>query len=147
MKITRAETDDQIQSCFTVLKQLRPHLEASKFVAQVRLQQKEGVVMAFLSDPEVRAVANYRLMRMFATGYILYVDDLITDSSPRSKGYGKAILHWLKEEARRLGCNYLELDSGLVRKDAHRFYRDNGMDEVGLHFSIPVDGGKKWSVT
>ncbi len=145
MKIEIAETDAQILACWDVLRQLRPHLAVETFVGDVRRMQKQGFVLACLVDPDVRAVAGYREMEMFATGRILYVDDLVTDSQHRSKGYGKALLDWLLSEAGRRGCEYLELDSGLKRVEAHRFYRKNGLEEVALHFSIPASGGPKWA--
>lgn len=145
MKIEIAETEAQILACLGVLQQLRPHLVAETFVGDVRRMQKQGFVLACLVDTEVRAVAGYREMEMFATGRILYVDDLVTDSQHRSKGYGKALLDGLLSEARRRGCEYLELDSGLKRVEAHRFYRKSGMEDVALHFSIPASGGPKWA--
>jgi GNAT superfamily N-acetyltransferase len=145
MDIHIADTDARIMACFPVLRQLRPHLVEGTFIADVRRMQGTGFVLACLVDSEVRAVAGYREMEMFATGRILYVDDLVTDSEHRSRGYGKSLLRWLLEEARRRGCAYLELDSGLKRLDAHRFYRRHGLEEVALHFSIPTSGGPKWS--
>jgi hypothetical protein len=32
------------------------------------------------------------------------------------------------------GCTQLHLDSGMQRKDAHRFYEREGMVAEGLHF-------------
>lgn len=48
-------------------------------------------------------------------------------------------------EATRLDCRYMELDSATARREAHKFYRRNGMDDIGLHFSIPVPGVEPWS--
>jgi GNAT superfamily N-acetyltransferase len=145
MKIKVAETDAEILSVYPVLKELRPKLVLEELVSDVRRQEKQGFKLAYLADPEVLAVAGYRPMEMFVTGKILYVDDLVTASAQRSKGHGKALLDWLLAEARRLDCKYLELDSGLARLDAHRFYKRHGLEEVGLHFSIPVNGGQKWT--
>lgn len=41
-----AQTDLEIESCFEVMAQLRPHLEAADFVARVRSQQREGYQLA-----------------------------------------------------------------------------------------------------
>jgi GNAT superfamily N-acetyltransferase len=40
----------------------------------------------------------------------------------RSEGLGKALLDAAKDWARGAGATHLELDSGLGRTDAHRFY-------------------------
>ena len=145
MNIRIADTDEEIAACFAVMKQLRPKLVEENFVGDVRRLQREGYLLACVIDGDVRAVAGYRYMEMFATGLTLYVDDLVTDSTQRSRGYGKALLDWLVAEAQRAGCKFLTLDSGLKRLDAHRFYRREGLQDMAIHFAIPVDGGPMWT--
>jgi GNAT superfamily N-acetyltransferase len=145
VNIQIAETDEQILACYPVLRQLRPKLKEHTLVDDVRRMQKQGFILASLNDPDVRAVAGYRYMEMFAFGPLLYVDDLVTDSTKRSSGYGKAMLTWLSNEAKSQGCRFLTLDSGLKRLDAHRFYRREGMEEIALHFAITTDGGPMWT--
>jgi len=127
------------------MQQLRPHLDAAGFSAAVERMKTEGYCLVFAADPEVRAVAGYRRMEMLATGTVLYVDDLVTCAQHRSKGYGKQLLAWLLEEAKRQDCQYLELDSGLKRLDAHRFYERNGLEKAAFHFSIPARASGSWS--
>lgn len=69
---------------------------------------------------------------------MLYVDDLVTDDTVRSKGYGKAMLDWLLSQARSEHCDTLELDSGVQRFDAHRFYLVHRMAIVSHHFRMKV---------
>ena len=145
MNIQIADTDQEIAACVAVMKQLRPKLVAGNFVADVRRMQREGYLLACVGDGEVRAVAGYRYMEMFATGLTLYVDDLVTESTHRSSGYGKALLDWLVAEAGRKRCKFLTLDSGLKRLDAHRFYRREGLQDMAIHFAIPTDGGPMWT--
>ena len=134
-----AETDREIDECFPVMAQLRPHLERSEFVARVRRQIADGYRLAYLLEEDtVRAVAGYRILENLAWGRFLYVDDLVTDEAARSKGHGKALLAWLAERARQEGCAQLHLDSGHHRKGAHRFYLREGLDNAGLHFMIRV---------
>ena len=145
MKIAVAKSDDEIRACFSVLKQLRPKLDEATFVSDVRRMQSQGYVLAALHDPNVRAVAGYRVFEMFAFGPQLYVDDLVTDSATRSHGYGQALLRWLVEEAKRAGCRFLTLDSGNKRVDAHRFYKREGLEDIAAHFAIAVGGGTMWT--
>lgn len=135
MTIKLAETDADIARCFPVMQQLRPHLVETDFVARVRRMQLEGFHLAFLADADVvRAVAGYRFQDKLFSGLNLYVDDLVTDDSQRSRGYGRALLAWLRDEARRRGCVQLELDSGVQRTDAHRFYFRERMHISAYHF-------------
>jgi GNAT superfamily N-acetyltransferase len=140
MTITRAETDADIARCFPVMQQLRPHLVAAEFVARVRRMQSEGFILASLAaDGAVRAVAGYRYHEKLFSGRTLYVDDLVTDSAERSRGFGAGLLNWLAEEARTNGCALLELDSGVQRFDAHRFYFRERMHVSAYHFVIPLN--------
>jgi GNAT superfamily N-acetyltransferase len=105
----------------------------------------EGYRLIFLTDPDVRAVAGFRKMEMLAMGTVLYVDDLVTATPHRSHGYGKQLLAWLLNEAKRQNCQHLELDSGEQRLDAHRFYSREGMEKNAFHFSVPATAENMWS--
>jgi GNAT superfamily N-acetyltransferase len=59
-------------------------------------------------------------------GQRCWVEDLAVDPERRSRGVGAALLNAAKEWARRGGATHLELDSGLARADAHRFYERAG---------------------
>ena len=139
--IRLAQSDDDVGRCFRVMQQLRPHLKDHEFVPAVRRQEREGYRLALLEeDGAVRAVAGYRVMDNLVSGRILYVDDLVTDSEVRSKGHGRAVLAWLIDRAREAGCQTLELDSGVQRFDAHRFYLTNRMIISSYHFRLTLEG-------
>lgn len=70
--------------------------------------------------------------------YLDGLDDLVTDAACRSKGNGKVLLTWLVRQARDEGCRYLELDSGVQRFDAHRFYLANRMIISARHFTLKL---------
>lgn len=139
MKIILAESDADIARCFPVMAQLRPHLVETDFVRRVRQMQREGFYLALVEDDNhVRAVAGYRYYDKLFSGKNLYVDDLVTASSHRSHGYGKRLLSWLIDQARAHGCDQLELDSGVQRHDAHRFYLRERMRISAFHFVVPL---------
>lgn len=121
------------------MKQLRPDVREAEFVPIVRRQQASGFELAFLEDEgEVRAVAGFRFIENLFSGRILYVDDLVTDAAARSRGHGRALLTWLIEQAKSKDCTHLELDSGVQRFDAHRFYSANRMVISSHHFRLKV---------
>lgn len=137
MSIRLAVTDVEIEGCAHVMCQLRPHVPADQFLARVRVQQAGGYHLAFLEDAgRVVAVAGYRILENLFSGRVLYVDDLVTDEAARSNGYGKQLLDWLVAQARAARCQTCELDSGVQRFAAHRFYLTNRMDIVGHHFRL-----------
>lgn len=138
-QIAIAESDADIDRCFPVLLELRPHLSASAFVQQVRRQAQNGYRLAYLDERElVRAVAGFRLSEGLVSGKFLYVDDLITRSPDRSHGYGEALFHWLVAYARAHDCQQVSLDSGVQRFAAHRFYLRQRMEITSHHFVLKL---------
>jgi GNAT superfamily N-acetyltransferase len=138
--IAIARTNDEIRRCFPVMQELRTHLQSEReFVERVLRQQREGYHLAFVeSESEVRAVAGYRFLDSLFSGRNLYVDDLVTRGADRSRGFGAKLLDWLIERAREHGCEGLELDSGVQRFDAHRFYFSKRMHISSYHFRIKL---------
>lgn len=146
MRIAIVTTDVERLQCFEVLHQLRPTLDRDTFLSTLERLGLEGFTLAALWEgDDVRAVAGFRFLELLATGPQLYVDDLVTSAAHRSRGYGAALLHFLVQHAREHGCRYLELDSGLERHAAHRFYRAQGLEQVAGHFSLPLGDAPKWS--
>jgi GNAT superfamily N-acetyltransferase len=134
-----AESDAEIAACFPVMSQLRQHLKQDEFVPRVRLQEQAGYRLAMLEDEgSVKAAAGFRLIENLFSGRMLYCDDLVTDGRERSKGYGKQMLDWLIDRARKEGCQSFELDSGVQRFDAHRFYLSNRMIISSHHFRLKL---------
>ena len=68
-------------------------------------------------------------------GQRAWVEDLAVDPGRRSEGVGKALLDAAKDWARERGASHLELDSGLDRADAHRFYEREGPSWVSRCFA------------
>ena len=136
MPIALAIADADIQDCFPVMRQLRPNLVESGFVAQVRHMQADGYQLAALRDAAgVQAVAGFRIYENLHSGRLLYVDDLVTGSASRSAGHGGSLLNWLAGHARAQRCVSLELDSGTHRAEAHRFYFRERMHITDYHFA------------
>lgn len=140
LKIAEAQSADEIARCYPVMRQLRTHFtEEAAFVAQVQRQRKEGYRLASLEDEgEVRAVAGYRILEWLFGGRYCYIDDLVTDENKRSLGYGDALFDWLVGEARAAGCKHFDLDSGVQRFAAHRFYLRKRMIIASHHFSLDL---------
>ena len=134
-----AQSDEDIAGCFPVMSQLRQHLQRDQFVPRVRLQEQTGYRLTLLEDGgTVKAAAGFRVIENLFSDRMLYVDDLVTDERERSKGYGKQMLDWLIERARKEGCHSFELDSGVQRFDAHRFYLSNKMIISSHHFRLKL---------
>jgi len=129
-------TDEEIAACYDVMAELRPHIARADFLPAVQAMRKDGLRLACIRENgRVVAVAGYRIANNLFCGKHLYVDDLVTAESERSKGHGKALLAWLRALAVENDCEVFHLDSGVQRKRAHQFYLREGMDLSSYHFS------------
>lgn len=132
-------TREEIERCYPVMHQLRPHLDKTIFAEQVMQQISEGYRLVYLEDAGmVKAVAGFRILTFLAWGKVLYIDDLITDAEARGKGHGGKLLTWVTQQAKLAGCDQVHLDSGPQRHDAHRLYLNHGMKIIGYHFALDL---------
>jgi GNAT superfamily N-acetyltransferase len=137
MNVRMAESDADLERISGVVLQLRNAFDRERLIAQIKQQREAGYRIAYVeSDGEIVCVAGFIVGIKLAWGKHIYVDDLVTAESHRSKGAGAKRIAWLKTHARQLGCNQLHLDSGVQRFSAHRFYLREGFNIVSHHFSI-----------
>jgi len=138
--VRKLTTDEGILAARGVMRQLRPQIPEADYLSTVRrMMQTDGYLQAAVFDGDaVVAVAGYRFMEMLYAGKTLYVDDLNTDDTRRSRGYGKALMDWLKREAKERGCVQLQLDSGVQREQTHRFYFREGLTINCYHFRVDL---------
>lgn len=136
--IVLAASEAELVRCFPVMQFLRPHIATvDEFVQRVQNQtQQYGYQLVYLEDEgSVKAVAGFRLSECLALGKFLYVDDLVTSETERSKGYGEQLFQWLMDYARQHQCSAFQLDSGVQRFAAHRFYFRQRLEISSYHFS------------
>jgi GNAT superfamily N-acetyltransferase len=138
--IAVAETDAEINDCYDVMSQLRPHIAREDFLPQVRRQMDYfGYRIVYLKDDgEVKAVAGIRVSEWLHRGKYLEIDDLVSQEGDRSKGYGGRLFDWIVDHARSEQCNHVRLLSGVQRFDAHRFYLRKRMNIEAHYFSMDL---------
>jgi len=137
--IKLAQNDNEIADCFQVMKQLRTELQKASFVPLVRELMTDGYQLTYLRDEtQVVCVAGFRISKNLFFGKHLYVEDLSTLESERSKDYGKQTIVWLRNLATAEGCNAIHLDSGVQHYWAHKFYLNRNMNIVCYHFSEEI---------
>jgi GNAT superfamily N-acetyltransferase len=91
-------------------------------------------------QPDASAAAGFREVHALAWGHYLYVDDVSTLAAARGRGCGERLMGWLAEEAARLGCEGLHLDSGVAadRAPAHRLYMRHKLRISAHHFEREI---------
>ena len=141
MNIGLATTDAEILACWDVMVELRPQYGREQFLEKVRrLMAEERFQMAYVDDGGIKSVAGFRMGDWLPTGKYLEIEDLVTAEAARSRGYGKALLHWAFDYAKQHGCEVVHLVSATHRVDAHRFYEREGMPKTAWMFGKRVGG-------
>jgi len=83
------------------------------------------------------------LTEKLSKGKFVFVDDLVTHKNYRSQGYGNKLIQWIFEFAKKNNCHSVELNSGVEKFDAHRFYLKNRMEILCHHFAFKINKNKK----
>lgn len=139
MNVREVETDAERAAVFPVLAELRSHLDREGFEARYGEMAAEGYrLFAGYDDDEPVAVAGVTVSTNFYLGRHAYVYDLVTTADRRSEGHGKRLLEFVHEWAAEQGCEAVELESGLWREDAHRFYEGMGYEKYCYSFKYDL---------
>lgn len=130
---------------FDAMRALRTALvDRDDFVRQVDQRQRPSGyrLIAALPDQEdsAVAVAGFRFGENLGWGRHLYIDDLSTLPAARKQGHARLLLEWLHDEARRLQCQQIHLDSGVGpdRTAAHRLYLNASFRISSHHFAMEL---------
>lgn len=139
-EIKFATTDAEIEKCFQAMNELRPHLSPEAFFNQVKRQQNEsGYNLVYLEEEaQIRSVAGFCIRESLAWGRHMNIDDLVTRTGDRGKGYGEQLFTWLVTHAKVNGCGQVHLDSGVQRFESHHFYMKKRMAITSHHFCMRI---------
>ncbi len=138
-RIVLAKEEQEILDCYSVMAELRPHIQPDEFLPRVkRLAEIAGYQLVYLTDDGVKAVAGFRISEWLAGGKYLEIEDLVAKGSERSKGYGGELFDWLMKHAEENHCEQLRLVSRVNRLDAHRFYLNKKMIIEAHYFSMKL---------
>lgn len=136
MEIRELTSKEDFIKAFPVLNELRPHLGQNDFQQLLEGMRNDGYrMLSCVEQQKIKAVAGFAIKVNFYHGKHIYLYDLVTSSSERSKGYGEALIKALESVGKNEGCENITLSSGLQRKDAHRFYEDKeGFEKTSYVF-------------
>lgn len=138
--IRELTTDVEFDAAYPILRELRGHLDRVEMEAVHGRMREEGYRLFGRYDgAELVAVAGVTVDTNLYLGKHAFVHDLVTTESRRSEGHGSALLSFLHEWAKGRDCETVELESGLWREDAHRFYEEVGYEKYCFSFKYDLD--------
>lgn len=119
---------NDLDRCFPIMKELRPHLTIESFFAiydQAHSSDGYEIVGAEI-DGKILAVMGYRFLSDYVRGKHVYIDDLVSTESARSQGLGAELLKFAEEIAQNNNCAALRLCTGIENERGAKFYDRNG---------------------
>lgn len=101
-------------------------------LAKLIKDDQKPIYVAVNDEDEVLGYVFTQLQEQpFSTNMVqfksIFIDDLCVDSAARSQGVGRALLDFVKEEGKRLGCYEITLNVWAGNDSAIRFYEKNGL--------------------
>jgi len=136
MEIIEIKTDEALERCYLVLKELREDLSFQNFtyLYQEAKKRDDYRLVGIFQDGKCIAVMGFPILYDFVHGKHLYVDDLVVTKEKRSSGMGAELLCYAETEAAHHQCQGLRLCTGIDRKEARRFYDRNGWEPKALAY-------------
>lgn len=127
-KLFVAKNHAELEKCFPVMKELRPHLSFEDYISIYEDAHRNNgfEIVAIEEDNKILAVMGYRILSDYVRGKHIYVDDLISSESVRSKGLGSELLKYVEGVAKELNCTTLRLCTGIENDRGVKFYEKNG---------------------
>lgn len=123
--ITELTTIEQWVQAFPVMKQLRTDINKHTYLNLFSEMRKEGYrLFAFSVNEQIVSLAGFCIRTNFYNKRHVYIYDFITDASHRSKGYGEKLLRFIHQWSLENGAEFVALESGIQRTEAHRFYEE-----------------------
>jgi GNAT superfamily N-acetyltransferase len=108
-----------------------PESALAAYVDAFDAMEREGRTIIFVAEQDARVVGTFHLTTLRHLTQLgaltAQVDAVVVAADVRGRGVGAEMMAFAVEEARRRGCNRLQLTSNKKRVRAHRFYERLGM--------------------
>jgi GNAT superfamily N-acetyltransferase len=108
---------------------------ASAALGEAIDSEQAAVLVAEEEGRLVGLCTAYLELNSVRFGQRCWVEDLAVGPEHRSRGIGAALLDAAADWARGRGATHLELDTGLARSDAQRFYERRKPNTIGYSYS------------
>ena len=136
MNIRLAQWEDTETICY-LLKQMgySQPLKVVQEQFQILSKDPNAITLVAADDLKVYGVLSlYFIPQIALQGDFAKICYLCVDENMRSKGVGHLLVKEAEQQARRRGCDRMELHSGIQRPLAHQFYLREGYIEAPKYF-------------
>jgi GNAT superfamily N-acetyltransferase len=135
MQVIELKSTAEFLQGFPLIKQLNPSLTKPVFKHRLKAMRAQGYrCIAMIEKGQYIAISGFWHSTRFWCGDFIEMDNLVVKEGIRSKGIGKKLVNWIEKEAKRKGCDVINLNCYVSSYDAHRFYAREGFIIKGYHF-------------
>lgn len=106
----------------------------SKLIHQYLSDKDKTMLIAIAESKLVGMASIVFLLRLNRTKPEAWIPDLVVNSKHRNQGIGTVLLKECVKEAKRRNCYRIRLESGLLRKNTHEFYKNLKIIPFALSF-------------
>ena len=111
-----------------------------KLVKKQMSDSDKTILIAESNDVNVVGMASIIFLpRLNQKNYELYIPELIVTEKFQKKGIGIKIIDACVSLAKKKKCHKIRLESGLSRKEAHKFYKKLGFESKSFSFTKNLD--------
>src|SRR6056297_897294 len=136
--IFRKAKKSDFKDILILLKQLWPDKKLkNKQLRDVfikRLKNKKVELFILKKENNIIGFGSLIYHNDFMHGKTGFIGEIIIEEKQRNKGYGSKLLKNLIKKAKEKDCKYIDLDSAIYRRNAHRFYKKHGFEKDAYHF-------------
>lgn len=135
VEIREFTTEEELKGIYPLIQLLNPGMDRSTFEELLARMCKQGYrcIGAFVKGECVGICGFWVGYRFWCHGYI-DLDNIVVKESHRSHGIGAAMMRWIEQEGKRLGCKVAVLDAYTYNYASHRLYIRDGYKILGYHF-------------
>jgi glucosamine-phosphate N-acetyltransferase len=139
----REGTNADFDEVVFLLRQLWPDkaidTQSLKTVYEQALLSKNQKYLCAVENNEVVGFGSLTINNnLWQEGNLGHIDEIIVDSNSRGQGIGRQLLSELINLAKEMKCKRIELDTAFHRKEAHRFYEQQGFEKRAYLFSMNI---------
>jgi len=140
MDIKELTSRAELSTIHPLIQQRNTNLELTEFETLLddMLPMGYRCIAAYDDAGVLVGVSGFWVKSQFYCRKSMRIDNFIVDEAHRGTGYGKAMLDWLHDEGKKLGCKQVVLDSLTGNVQSHRFYFREGFSIIGFHFAKDI---------
>lgn len=134
-------SSNDIQSILKLSKQLNPHMDESILQDRHKEMFKFGNYKCFglYDGANLVAISSGWITVKLYSGKQLEMDNVVVDSTIRSKGYGSQLMQLVEAWAKENDCETVELNTYIKNSKSHKFYFNHGYEIIGYHFQKNIN--------